>query len=157
MKKLIIYILLALLISISTIGTTALAADADNSTSESTYTAPTIPKPDLLPGPDEERQKEKGTRNILIDTILPFYGVGLIGFVGMLSIVFLIVAGVRFATAYGNDEAIQKAKGQAMYALIGLVIAILSYAIVRIITNIKYEGDTTGTTTYIQDEITNIG
>ena len=143
MKKIIIYILLALLISISMIGTTALAADADNSTSESTYTAPTIPKPDLLPGPDEARQKDKGTRNILIDTILPFYGVGIIGFVGMLSIIFLIIAGVRFATAYGNDEAIQKAKGQAMYALIGLVIAILSYAIVRIITNIKYEDNTT--------------
>ena len=88
MKKIIIYILLALLISISMIGTTALAADADNSTSESTYTAPTIPKPDLLPGPDEARQKDKGTRNILIDTILPFYGVGIIGFVGMLSIIF---------------------------------------------------------------------
>lgn len=145
MKKLIIYILLALLISISMIGTIALAAPANNDTSDTTetYKAPTIPKPDLLPGPDEAKQKEKGTRSILINTILPFYGVGIIGFVGMLSIVFLIIAGVRFSTAYGNDEAIQKAKGQAMYALIGLIIAILSYAIVRIITNIKYEGNTT--------------
>lgn len=146
MKKLIIYILLALLISISTIGTTALAADTNSGTSENneiTYIAPTIPKPDLLPGPDEAKQKDKGTRNILINTILPFFGVGLIGAVGMFSMVFLIIAGVRFATAYGNDEAIQKAKTQAVYALVGLVIAILSYAIVRIITNIKYEGDTT--------------
>jgi len=145
MKKTIIYILLIFLLSISIIETTALAKDPQINSrtliADDAYKPTIIPKPSLLPGPDEERQKkEKGARSILTDTILPFYAIALIGFVGMISLVFLIIAGVRFATAYGNDEAIQKAKDQAVYALVGLVIALLSYAIVRIITNIKYEG-----------------
>ncbi|NIA02220.1 MAG: hypothetical protein GWP15_02450 [Nitrospirae bacterium] len=162
MKKTIIYILLILIISISTIGITANADSSEKAliTAESTYERSIIPKPDLLPGPDEARQADKdkgGIENILVDTILPYYAVGLVGFVGILSVLFLLIAGIRFATAYGNDESIQKAKDQAMYALIGLVLALLSYTIIRIITNIKYEGNTTKTTTYIQDEITNIG
>ncbi|MFH1533880.1 MAG: hypothetical protein ABID64_03030 [Nitrospirota bacterium] len=157
MKKTIIYILLVLITSISTIEITA-NADSFIAAEESTYERTIIPKPDLLPGPDEATQKgQGGAENILIDTILPYYAVGFIGFVGILSVLFLLIAGVRFATAYGNDESIQKAKDQAMYALIGLVLALLSYTIIRIITNIKYEGNTTGTNTYIQDEITNIG
>ncbi len=123
-----------------------ITANADSSkkvlivAKESTYERTYIPKPDLLPGPDEATQEgQEGAENILIDTILPYYAVGLVGFVGILSVVFLLIAGVRFSTAYGNDEAIQKAKDQAMYALVGLVLALLSYTIIRIITNIKYE------------------
>ena len=67
----------------------------------------------------------------------------MIGFVGGMSLIFLVIAGVRFATAYGNDEAAQKGKHQATYAIIGLIIALLSYTIVKIITNIKIEGDQT--------------
>lgn len=137
MKKIIHYILLALLISISfsVIGTTAVAV-AETTEYAPTFTPTTIPKPDLLPGPDIEAS---GARKSLVDTILPYFGVAMVGIVGTASLLFLLVAGVRFSMAYGNDEAIQKAKDQAMYALVGLVLAILSYAIVRIITNIKYE------------------
>lgn len=138
MKKTIIYILLVLITSISTIGITANASSII--AEDSTYERTIIPKPDLLPGPDEATQEgQGGAENILIDTILPYFAVGLIGFVGILSVVFLLIAGVRFATTYGDDEAIQKAKDQAMYALVGLILALLSYTIVRIVTNIKYE------------------
>lgn len=121
-----------------------ITANADSSekvliAAESDYKRTIIPKPDLLPGPDEAEQEGEGVENILVDTILPYYAVGLVGFVGILSVIFLLIAGVRFATAYGNDESIQKAKDQAKYALIGLLLALLSYTIIRIITNIKYE------------------
>lgn len=151
MKKTIIYILLTLITSISILGMTVNA----NSfiATESTYERQIIPKPDLLPGPDEAAQEGENVENLLVDIILPYYAVGLIGFIGFLSVLFLLIAGVRFATAYGNEEAIQKAKDQAMYALIGLVIALLSYTIVRIITNLKYEENATGNTAY---EITDI-
>lgn len=151
MKKTIIYILLALITSISIVGMTAYADNGDMITFEKQL----IPKPDLLPGPDEAAQKEGGgAENVLVDKILPNYAVALVGFVGMLSVLMLLIAGVRFSMAYGNDEAIQKAKDQAMYALIGLVIAILSYTIIRIVTNLEYEGNITETAVY---EITNIG
>jgi Type IV secretion system pilin len=160
MKKTLIYILLALITTLSMVGITANADNliADDTTTKSTYERQLIPKPDLLPGPDKAAQeKEGGIENLLTDKILPNYAVGLVGFVGMLSVLMLLIAGVRFSMAYGNDEAIQKAKDQAIYALIGLVIAILSYTIVRIVTNVKYEDNSTEIESYIEYEINNIG
>ena len=57
----------------------------------------------------------------------------------MISFLMLIVSGVRFVVAYGNDEAIGKAKNEAMYAIIGLVIALLAYTIVSIVANLKID------------------
>lgn len=96
------------------------------------------PKPDILPGPSVEEQQERGTRQILITGTLPKYIVGLIAFVGGVSLLFLIIAGVRFAASYGNDESVTKAKDQAIYALVGFVIALLSYTIVTIIVNFDF-------------------
>lgn len=143
MKKTIIYILLAILLSITF---TSVVVNAAAEEFEPSFAPTTIPKPDLLPGPDATAD---GARRSLVDTILPYFGVMMVGIVGTVSLLFLLVAGVRFSMAYGNDEAIQKAKDQAMYALIGLVLAILSYAIVRIVTNIRYEG-TQQPTAYIE-------
>ena len=63
----------------------------------------------------------------------------MIGFVGSMAFLFLVVAGVRYITAYGDEEAAGNAKNQAIYAVVGLVIALLSYTIVAIITNINLE------------------
>ncbi|MFH1284036.1 MAG: hypothetical protein ABIH78_00380 [Candidatus Peregrinibacteria bacterium] len=155
MKKNIIYILLAITLAITAFMATASANSATatpeiNMAHENTMiavTAPTIPKPDLLPGPGPDRitgEEGGGTaRNILTETILPFFAIGLIGFVGGLSLVMLIISGVRFAMAYGNEEAITKAKSQAMYSLVGFLIALLSYTIVTIVINLRIGGDTT--------------
>ena len=159
MKKFIVYILIAITISITLIGTTAYADTSQKNTitksfliAGNDFIEPLIPKPGLLPGPDPDRQKEEGgARSILIDTILPFFAIGLVSFVGGMSLIFLIIAGVRFSVSYGNDEDIQKAKDQATYALIGLVLALLSYTIVKIVTNIKFTKESDiKTTTYIE-------
>lgn len=145
MKKIISYILLIIVISL-TIGAITVHADDDNSerleTANLAFQQPYIPKPTFLPGPDEELQRtEGGARTILGSRILPKMAIGMVGFMGITAILFLIVGGVRFATAYGNDEAVEKAKHQIMYSLIGLLIALLAYTIVSIVINIRYEGD----------------
>lgn len=99
---------------------------------------PIIPKPPFLPGPDTGEQEEQGARNILVNVILPYLGVGIIGFVGGFALIFLIVGSVRLMTAYGNEESIKKGKDQLMYAVIGLVIGLLSYTIVQIIIRLKF-------------------
>lgn len=48
----------------------------------------------------------------------------------------LIVGGVRFSVSYGNDEAIGKAKNEVIWAIVGLIISLLAYTIVKIIANI---------------------
>jgi len=54
--------------------------------------------------------------------------------VGLLAVLMLIIGGFRYLTAAGNEEATTKAKNTIIYALIGIVIVILAYAIVATVT-----------------------
>lgn len=128
MKKIIAYILLIIII-FSAIGLATSYA--------TTYTPPKIPKPHSLVGP------ETNSRNVLVENILPNFAVGIIGLVTAAAFLFLIIAGVRFATVYGNEEAAQTAKKQVIFALAGLLVALLAYTIVNIISTLEFEGDTT--------------
>ena len=60
--------------------------------------------------------------------------------VGSLSVLFLIIGGSRYVTAAGNEENAESAKKTMTHAIIGLVIVILSFAIITIITNILLGG-----------------
>ncbi len=95
-------------------------------------------KPKYLPGPCHEELSEQGLAQTLISSVLPKLAVYLIGIVGGTSILFLVIAGVRFSTAYGNDETIQKAKNQAIWAVVATVLALLAYTIVQITFNIDF-------------------
>ncbi len=50
--------------------------------------------------------------------------------IGTLSVVMLIWGGIRYTTSAGNAASVTAAKNTIMYAIIGLVIAFLAYAIV---------------------------
>ena len=52
---------------------------------------------------------------------------------GFISVVMLIIGGVKYTLSAGDAKAVTDAKNTILYALIGLVIAILSYAIVNFI------------------------
>ncbi len=53
--------------------------------------------------------------------------------VGILAVVMVIVAGVQMTTSAGDPGAVKKAKMTMMYAIVGLVIAVLAYAIVNFV------------------------
>lgn len=55
---------------------------------------------------------------------------------GFLAVVMLIIGGVKYATSAGDAKAVTDAKNTILYALIGLIIAILSYAIVKFVVGI---------------------
>jgi len=67
----------------------------------------------------------------LVDTIL-----GLVNwvawFVALVAVVFGLYAGVLFITGGGDDAKISKAKAILIYAIIGIVVAILAFSIVAI-------------------------
>ena len=141
MKKLISYILvLSTTIMLCMTLTTSLAyADGDP---DEKFVPPIIPKAENLPGPEKSDVEKDGSRKILSQRVLPRFAVGTIGFVGGLSLLFLVIGGVRFATAYGKEESVENAKKQVIYALIGLVIALLSFTIVSIISSVDLDSDT---------------
>lgn len=53
--------------------------------------------------------------------------------VGVLAVIVIIFAGVTFVISAGNSQTIQKAKTTIIYAVIGLIVSILSYAIVNFV------------------------
>ena len=64
-----------------------------------------------------------------------------ISIVGIVSVVMIIVAGQRFITAQGDPAQVQQSKNMILYSVIGLIVAILSFAIVTFISaNIFAQG-----------------
>lgn len=53
--------------------------------------------------------------------------------IGIISVVMIIVGGIRYTTSNGDSNKVTAAKNTVMYAVIGLVIAIFAYAIVNFV------------------------
>lgn len=57
----------------------------------------------------------------------------LLGIAGLVAVVFLIIGGFRYITAGGNEESAESGKKTIVNAIIGIVVVILSFVIVRVI------------------------
>ena len=55
--------------------------------------------------------------------------------IGAVSVIMLIVGGIRYTVSGGDSGAVTSAKNTIMYAIIGLVIAFLAFAIVNWVIN----------------------
>jgi len=99
---------------------------------------PDFGKPNSLPGPNiSSNASGEDIQNYVTQRVLPKIANRLITIVTLISIFGLIFAGVKFITAFGSEEEIGKAKKTALYAVIGLVVALSSFLIVSIINNIN--------------------
>lgn len=56
-----------------------------------------------------------------------------IGVIGFVAVVVIIIGGVQYTTSAGDAGKVKKAKDTIMYGIIGLVIALLAFAIVNFI------------------------
>lgn len=55
-----------------------------------------------------------------------------------IAVIMIIIGGIRYTTSNGDSGSIKSAKDTIMYAVIGLVVAIMAFAIVNfVITNVK--------------------
>lgn len=52
---------------------------------------------------------------------------------GIIAVVFIIVGGLRYILSQGDEKAVQGAKNTVLYAVIGLVVVILAFAIVNFV------------------------
>lgn len=78
--------------------------------------------------PDSEVCKSKDDdANVLIGTLVNV----LLFIVGAISTVMIIVGGIFYAISNGDAGRIAKAKNTIIYAVIGLVVALIAYAIVN--------------------------
>lgn len=54
---------------------------------------------------------------------------------GMISVIMIVVGGFRYVVSSGDKAAVTSAKNTILYAVVGLVIALLAYAIVSFVVN----------------------
>jgi glucose uptake protein GlcU len=52
---------------------------------------------------------------------------------GMIAVIMIIIGGIRYTTSNGESAQITSAKNTILYAVVGLVVAILAYAIVNFV------------------------
>ena len=64
--------------------------------------------------------------------------------VGILSVIMLIYGGLRYILSNGDSKKVDAAKNTILYAIIGLIIAMLSYAIINFIISLFLGGAGTG-------------
>ena len=64
--------------------------------------------------------------------------------VGVVSVVMLIVGGIKYATSAGDSNKVTSAKNTIMYAIIGLAVAVLAFAIVGFVMNTLNGGTVQG-------------
>jgi len=72
---------------------------------------------------------------------------GILNFAAIAAVIMLIIAGIRFVIAMGNQEDIEASKKHIMYTLAGLCVIILSLVIVGNITDVVYETTDEGVVT----------
>lgn len=69
----------------------------------------------------------QGSFRQLVLTILNFF----LGFLGLLAVVMIIFGGMLYVSAAGAQDKIDKGKKIIMYAIVGIVVILLSFAIVN--------------------------
>ena len=94
--------------------------------------------------------------NSLIPTILNIIQVT-IGVLALVAVIVIIFAGVQYTTSAGDVGKVKKAKDSILYGIIGLVIAILAFAIVNFVLSSLTKKPTTGgssnnSTTNVKDK-----
>ena len=61
--------------------------------------------------------------------------------IGAVSVIMLIIGGIRYTVSAGDSSAVQGAKNTILYAIVGIVVAILAYAVVNFVIGSFVGGD----------------
>jgi len=81
----------------------------------------------------------QGSFRQLALTIVNFF----LTFLGLIAVVMIIYGGFLYVSAAGNQEKIESAKKIIMYAVIGIIVILLSFAIVNTVLTAGSGGPTT--------------
>jgi hypothetical protein len=106
--------------------------------------AQTVTQPPIIPSGATDQEKlyiphnigDQSNKAYLETRLLPGIASTIIGLAGGLSLIFVIISGIQLLTSYGNSDAAGKAKKTLTWAVAGIIIASLSYAVVRIVASI---------------------
>ena len=55
--------------------------------------------------------------------------------IGAIAVIMLIIGGIRYTTSNGDQGAVTSAKNTILYAIVGIVVAVLAYAVIGFVTS----------------------
>lgn len=64
--------------------------------------------------------------------------------IGAIAVVMIIVGGLRYILSGGNASSVTAAKNTILYAVVGIIVALLAYAVVNFVVNTFAAGGTSG-------------
>lgn len=73
----------------------------------------------------DDKEKVPDLMKTIINTILLV--------LGMIAVIMIVIGGIRYTTSNGDASNVKAAKDTILYAVVGLVVAILSFAIVNFV------------------------
>ena len=57
----------------------------------------------------------------------------LLFFIGVFAVIMIVIAGIRFVTSNGDSNTVSSARNTIMYAVIGIVVAFMAFALVNFV------------------------
>ena len=72
--------------------------------------------------------------------VLNYIMVNILALIAVVTLLMIVYYGYRYITAAGNEESIEKAKTGLKWSIIGLVIAMMSYAVISIVQRLLFFG-----------------
>lgn len=78
-----------------------------------------------------EAYNSQGVSNI-VESFLTFF----FGILGFLAVAAFLFGGIMYLLSAGDEKRIASAKGTIMYAIIGLIVALLGYVVLRAVTSL---------------------
>ena len=103
-------------------------------------TPPPVSNGSILPGPTTtEMKQDSGRAGILYLTekIGPGLSSSFLTFAFIMAVLFVVVGGITYVISLGDSDMIAKAKQMILWAVVGVVVALLSYTIVHFIVHIQ--------------------
>lgn len=97
---------------------------------------PMVSNGGMLPGPANAAMGMSYARDVFLPNLTNFIVVAVLAG----SVIVLIAAGIMYLVGGGNQELQDKARETITWGIIGTVITVLAYALVRIIITINYLG-----------------
>ena len=61
---------------------------------------------------------------------------GTLAIAGIVAVIFVVVGGIKYTLSSGNPQEASKAKDTILYAIIGLVVVMSAFVIVRVVTGL---------------------
>lgn len=134
MKKEIL-VLVAMIMAVLGIACPAYAGNCPAGSRNATYTN-SVAECNMETTGNNSASGVTNTLNIVVNVAL--------GILGLVTVIMIIVGGYMYVTSSGDMSKVTKAKNTIMYGIVGLIIALLAWAIVNFVLANVFSGSSSG-------------